>query len=47
MAVTLSGPLRMRIKSSIRMEEPDLSTHHFDAWQSPDNNLSQTDDNKS
>lgn len=47
MAVTHSGPLRMRIKSSIRMEEPDLSTHHFDAWQSPDNHMSQPEETKS
>jgi len=31
MAVTDSGPLRMRLK----MTSKDLSTHHFDAWQSP------------
>jgi hypothetical protein len=36
MAVTDSGPLRMRIKSSSRTEA-DLSTHHFDGWQSPIN----------
>jgi len=30
--VTDSGPLRMRIKSISR--DADLSTHHFDAWQS-------------
>jgi len=31
MAVTDSGPLRMRLKTTSK----DLSTHHFDAWQSP------------
>ena len=36
-AVTDSGPLRMRLKST----NTDLSTHHFDAWQSPIGNLSQ------
>eukprot|EP00804_Cyclotella_cryptica_P005965 CCRYP_000220-RB/>CCRYP_000220-RB protein AED:0.08 eAED:0.08 QI:138/1/1/1/0.75/0.8/5/147/841 len=40
MAVTDSGPLRMRIKSSSRTDA-DLSTHHFDTWQSPINNMSQ------
>jgi len=30
-AVTDSGPLRMRLKTTSK----DLSTHHFDAWQSP------------
>jgi len=30
-AVTDSGPLRMRLKNTSK----DLSTHHFDAWQSP------------
>ncbi|KAL3808079.1 hypothetical protein ACHAXA_006841 [Cyclostephanos tholiformis] len=37
-AVTDSGPLRMRLKST----NTDLSTHHFDAWQSPIGNLSQS-----
>mmetsp|Transcript_29811 Transcript_29811/g.72033 ORF Transcript_29811/g.72033 Transcript_29811/m.72033 type:complete len:922 (+) Transcript_29811:218-2983(+) len=37
MAVTDSGPLRMRLKAT----NTDLSTHHFDAWQSPDRDLSQ------
>lgn len=36
-AVTDSGPLRLRLKST----NTDLSTHHFDAWQSPITNLSQ------
>ena len=36
-AVTDSGPLQMRLKSTNK----DLSTHHFDAWQSPIGNLSQ------
>jgi hypothetical protein len=36
-AVTDSGPLRQRLKST----NTDLSTHHFDAWQSPIGNLSQ------
>ena len=36
-AVTDSGPLRMRMKST----NTDLSTHHFDVWQSPIGNLSQ------
>jgi len=34
-AVTDSGPLRMRLK----MTSKDLSTHHFDAWQSPTSNI--------
>lgn len=33
-AVTDSGPLRMRFKGNA-----DLSTHHFDAWQSPAGNM--------
>jgi hypothetical protein len=46
MAVTDSGPLRMRIKSSSRTDA-DLSTHHFDTWQSPINNMSQEANQKS
>ncbi|KAL7531656.1 hypothetical protein ACHAXR_005540, partial [Thalassiosira sp. AJA248-18] len=36
-AVTDSGPLRMRLKNTNK----DLSTHHFDAWESPTSDLSQ------
>ena len=35
-AVTDSGPLRMRSTSTTK--DVDLSTHHFDAWQSPAGN---------
>lgn len=35
-AVTDSGPLRMRSTSTTK--DVDLSTHHFDAWQSPSGN---------
>ena len=35
--VTDSGPMRMRLKNINK----DLSTHHFDAWQSPTGDLSQ------
>jgi len=40
-AVTDSGPLRMRTKSSTIRTDADLSTHHFDAWASPAKTMSQ------